>query len=133
MTDDDQVARASGPSGRVLLAEVVETGLSAAECSVIVASRASGAVVTFEGVVRDHDGGRDVAFGEAGARRLDGDAVADGGGRRCAQPYGGIDIGGGLFELAEIALGRRPEQQQGRLAVDDRAEAGQQPEQGRTA
>ncbi|TWX37096.1 molybdenum cofactor biosynthesis protein MoaE [Frigoribacterium sp. ACAM 257] len=60
MTDDDDVARASGPSGRVLLAEVVETVLSAAECSVIVASRASGAVVTFEGVVRDHDEGRDV-------------------------------------------------------------------------
>ncbi|MBF4580053.1 molybdenum cofactor biosynthesis protein MoaE [Frigoribacterium sp. VKM Ac-2530] len=59
--DPDAVATPSGPSGRVLLAEVVETVLSAAECSVIVESRASGAVVTFEGVVRDHDGGRDVA------------------------------------------------------------------------
>ena len=58
--DPDAVAVPTGPSGRVLLAEVVETVLSAAECSVIVESRASGAIVTFEGVVRDHDGGRDV-------------------------------------------------------------------------
>ena len=56
----DAVPPADGPSGRVLLAEVVSTALSATECSVIVASRASGAVVTFEGVVRDHDEGRGV-------------------------------------------------------------------------
>jgi len=56
----DAVRPADGPSGRVLLAEVVSTALSATECAVIVASRASGAVVTFEGVVRDHDDGRGV-------------------------------------------------------------------------
>jgi len=61
MTDPDSVAPAPGPSGRVLLAEVVDVPLSTAECGVIVSSRASGAVVTFEGVVRDHDEGRDVA------------------------------------------------------------------------
>ena len=57
---DDAVRTPPGPSGRVVLAEVVSTELSAAECAVMVSSRASGAVVTFEGVVRDHDEGRGV-------------------------------------------------------------------------
>jgi molybdopterin synthase catalytic subunit len=65
---------AGGPSGsgaatpggivpaadRVLLARVVDATVSVAECSALVTSRASGAVVTFEGVVRDHDEGRGV-------------------------------------------------------------------------
>ena len=51
----------AGPdASRVLLAEVVSTALSVERCSSLVASRASGAVVTFEGVVRDHDDGRGV-------------------------------------------------------------------------
>ncbi|WP_423922987.1 molybdenum cofactor biosynthesis protein MoaE [Frigoribacterium sp. 2-23] len=50
MTDDD----------RVLRARVGDAPLSVTECSALVASRASGAVVTFEGVVRDHDEGRGV-------------------------------------------------------------------------
>ena len=45
---------------RVLLARVVDEALLVAGCSALVASRASGAVVTFEGVVRDHDDGRGV-------------------------------------------------------------------------
>ena len=45
---------------RVLLARVVDVTVSVAECSALVTSRASGAVVTFEGVVRDHDEGRGV-------------------------------------------------------------------------
>jgi len=77
MTDPDSVAPAAGPSGRVLLAEVVETPLSATECSVIVASPASGAVVTFEGVVRDHDGGRDVAALHYERHPSAGDVMAD--------------------------------------------------------
>ena len=44
----------------MLLARVVDVTVSVAECSALVTSRASGAVVTFEGVVRDHDEGRGV-------------------------------------------------------------------------
>ena len=63
MTDDvaSPAGRAASPAAdRVLLARVVDEALSVTECSALVASRASGAVVTFEGVVRDHDEGRGV-------------------------------------------------------------------------
>lgn len=45
---------------RVRLARVTAEPLSVAACSALVAGPASGAVVTFEGVVRDHDDGRGV-------------------------------------------------------------------------
>ncbi|GAA3437967.1 molybdenum cofactor biosynthesis protein MoaE [Kutzneria kofuensis] len=44
----------------VVRAEISETPVSAAEHAALVADRTAGAVVTFEGVVRDHDHGRDV-------------------------------------------------------------------------
>jgi molybdenum cofactor synthesis domain-containing protein len=44
----------------VVRAEVSETPVSAAEHAALVNDRAAGAVVTFEGVVRDHDHGRGV-------------------------------------------------------------------------
>jgi molybdopterin synthase catalytic subunit len=44
----------------VTRAEVVETPLSVEEHARLVADAAAGAVVTFAGVVRDHDGGRGV-------------------------------------------------------------------------
>jgi len=50
----------SGPAARVRLARVTAEPLSVAACSALVAGPASGAVVTFEGVVRDHDDGRGV-------------------------------------------------------------------------
>lgn len=50
----------SGPAARVRLARVTAESLSVAACSALVAGPASGAVVTFEGVVRDHDDGRGV-------------------------------------------------------------------------
>jgi molybdenum cofactor synthesis domain-containing protein len=45
----------------VLRAEISETPVSAAEHAALVSDRTAGAVVTFEGVVRDHDHGRGVA------------------------------------------------------------------------
>ncbi|AMM20148.1 molybdenum cofactor biosynthesis protein MoaE [Frondihabitans sp. PAMC 28766] len=45
---------------RVLRARVVDTAVSVAECAELVGMASAGAVVTFEGVVRDHDGGRGV-------------------------------------------------------------------------
>jgi molybdopterin synthase catalytic subunit len=47
-------------STRVLRAAVVEQLLSVEEHAELVADAAAGAVVTFAGVVRNHDGGRDV-------------------------------------------------------------------------
>lgn len=46
---------------RVLRAEVVEEPLDVAELAALVDQAAAGAVVTFAGVVRDHDGGRSVS------------------------------------------------------------------------
>lgn len=45
---------------RVAVAEVRESATSAEECAAAVADAAAGAVVTFSGVVRDHDAGRSV-------------------------------------------------------------------------
>ncbi|MWB97525.1 molybdenum cofactor biosynthesis protein MoaE [Agromyces seonyuensis] len=51
-------------AGRVAFARVSETTVSVEECAAAVAGDADGAVVTFAGVVRDHDDGR-------GVRRLE--------------------------------------------------------------
>lgn len=51
---------APGGSAAILRAEVVDRGLDVAEHASLVEDRAAGAVVTFAGVVRDHDGGRGV-------------------------------------------------------------------------
>lgn len=48
-------------TARVLRAAVVAEALDVAEHEALVADRAAGAVVSFAGVVRDHDDGRDVA------------------------------------------------------------------------
>lgn len=48
------------PKGQVLKAEVSEQPLSVDEHAALVGSRQAGAVVTFAGVVRDHDHGRSV-------------------------------------------------------------------------
>jgi molybdopterin synthase catalytic subunit len=45
---------------RILLARVTAEALSVDRCSRLVHEASAGAVVTFEGVVRDHDGGRSV-------------------------------------------------------------------------
>jgi len=51
---------AHGPAP-VLLADVVDRTITVAELEALVATSADGAVVTFAGVVRDHDGGRGVS------------------------------------------------------------------------
>jgi molybdopterin synthase catalytic subunit len=50
------VSTAAGP----IIARVVDASLSVAEHEDAVADKAAGAVVSFAGVVRDHDGGRGV-------------------------------------------------------------------------
>lgn len=46
---------------RVLIARIVEERISLEECSAAVENSSAGAVVTFAGVVRDHDEGRGVS------------------------------------------------------------------------
>jgi molybdenum cofactor synthesis domain-containing protein len=48
------------PAASVVRAEVTESPLSVEELAMLVEDRGAGAVVTFSGVVRDHDGGRTV-------------------------------------------------------------------------
>lgn len=48
------------PAVEVLLADVTDEPLAAGEVAALVADSRCGAVVTFAGVVRDHDGGRGV-------------------------------------------------------------------------
>lgn len=52
---------AAAPAGaRIVRAEMTETPVSVAELARAVADRTAGAVVTFDGMVRDHDDGRSV-------------------------------------------------------------------------
>ncbi|GAA4852205.1 molybdenum cofactor biosynthesis protein MoaE [Saccharopolyspora rosea] len=53
-------AQPGRPPAEVLLAEVTEESLRVDDLARLVEHRAAGAVVTFGGVVRDHDGGRGV-------------------------------------------------------------------------
>jgi molybdopterin synthase catalytic subunit len=69
----------SGPTGTgatVLRAEVGEAPLDVAEHAALVDHAAAGAVVTFAGVVRDHDGGRAVRGLEYSAHPTAGKVVA---------------------------------------------------------
>ncbi|QKD79232.1 molybdenum cofactor biosynthesis protein MoaE [Actinomyces marmotae] len=63
-TDHGAAHEATGAEGRgcarIARAEMTEGPVSAAELARAVADRAAGAVVTFDGMVRDHDGGRAV-------------------------------------------------------------------------
>ncbi|KQQ26748.1 molybdenum cofactor biosynthesis protein MoaE [Frondihabitans sp. Leaf304] len=71
---DDDVRRI--PEHRVLLARVTADPLSVAACSTLVHEATAGAVVTFEGVVRDHDDGRGVAALEYEAHPSASDVLA---------------------------------------------------------
>ncbi|HEX3786936.1 MAG TPA: molybdenum cofactor biosynthesis protein MoaE [Pseudonocardiaceae bacterium] len=65
------------PRAKVLRAVVTEQPLSEIEHADLVAGATAGAVVTFAGVVRDHDGGRQVSELEYQAHPSAGDVVAE--------------------------------------------------------
>jgi molybdopterin synthase catalytic subunit len=67
----------TGTGAAVLRAEVGEAPLDVAEHAALVDQAAAGAVVTFAGVVRDHDGGRAVRGLEYSAHPTAGKVVAD--------------------------------------------------------
>jgi molybdopterin synthase catalytic subunit len=67
----------TGAGAAVLRADVGETPLDVAEHAALVDQAAAGAVVTFAGVVRDHDGGRAVRGLEYSAHPTAGKIVAE--------------------------------------------------------
>jgi molybdopterin synthase catalytic subunit len=80
MTPPD-FSRLSPPARRVVLAEVRDRPIEVAECAAAVDDPAAGAVVTFGGVVRNHDGGRSVTeieyVGHPTAARVVAEVAAD--------------------------------------------------------
>lgn len=70
-------ARLTEPGRRVVLADVVTTPVDPAHCADLVADDAAGAVVTFGGVVRNHDGGRAVDHIEYSAHPGAAEVVAE--------------------------------------------------------
>jgi len=76
MTERD-TSRVSPPGRRVVLAEVRDRAIEAAECAAAVDDPAAGAVVTFGGVVRNHDGGRSVTEIEYVGHPTAGQVVAE--------------------------------------------------------
>jgi molybdopterin synthase catalytic subunit len=59
-TDAVDPMAAADADRRVVMAQIAESAISVEECAAAVASAHAGAVVTFSGVVRDHDEGRGV-------------------------------------------------------------------------
>ncbi|WP_172119709.1 molybdenum cofactor biosynthesis protein MoaE [Actinomyces faecalis] len=64
------------PAARVVRAEVTEAPVSVDDLAAAVEDRGAGAVVTFDGMVRDHDGGRGVRAIAYSAHPTAGDVVA---------------------------------------------------------
>ena len=56
----DHASSSTAPAASVLRAEISDAPITVEEHAALVANDASGAVVTFAGVVRDHDGGKSV-------------------------------------------------------------------------
>ncbi len=67
----------SGAAERVVLADVVDRVVTVDEVSTVVATDQDGAVVTFAGVVRDHDGGKGVTALDYERHPSAGDVIAE--------------------------------------------------------
>jgi molybdopterin synthase catalytic subunit len=67
----------SGAADRAVLADVVDRVITVDEVSTVVATDQDGAVVTFAGVVRDHDGGRGVTALDYERHPSAGDVIAE--------------------------------------------------------
>ncbi|CAL99911.1 molybdenum cofactor synthesis domain-containing protein [Saccharopolyspora erythraea NRRL 2338] len=93
----------------VLRADVVDEAIDVDELSRLVEHRAAGAVVTFGGVVRDHDGGRGVRELEYTGHPSAGDVVAEVA-REIAARFEGVRAIAvahriGLLAIGDVALG----------------------------
>lgn len=105
---------------RVALAQVTELPLSVEAHSALVTDPAAGAVVTFGGVVRDHDGGRTVRElfyeGHPSAPDVLARVVADVAGRREGVRAVAVSHRLGALEIGDVALACA-------VSADHRAEA----------
>lgn len=70
-------AAAASSAARVLVADVVDRSITVDEVAAVVATDQDGAVVTFAGVVRDHDGGKGVTALEYERHPSAGDVIAE--------------------------------------------------------
>ncbi len=77
MTTTPDSSRVTEPARLVVRAEVVDAALDVSEHAALVDAASAGAVVTFTGVVRDHDHGRVVRELEYSAHPSAGDIVAE--------------------------------------------------------
>jgi molybdopterin synthase catalytic subunit len=121
--------RLRAPSRRVVGVSVTSAALDVAQLEALVADRAAGAVVSFAGVVRDHDGGRPVTMIEYVAHpsaeavlegvaadvaaRTDADAVA------VAHRIGPLQIGEAALVVAVSAAHRQEAFAAAALLVDE--------------
>ena len=105
----------------VLRAEVAESALDVDEHAALVTSSSDGAVVTFAGVVRDHDGGRHVVELEYSAHPSAASVLAEVAADVAARAAGGVRAVAvshrvGLLSIGDVALACA-------VAADHRAEA----------
>lgn len=97
-----------GPAARIALAQVTEVPLSVDEHARLVDDRSAGAVVTFGGVVRDHDGGKTVRTlyyeGHPSAGDVLARVVAEVAGRRSGLRAVAVSHRLGALEIGDVAL-----------------------------
>lgn len=107
-------------SVRIALAQVTDTPLSVEEHAAMVDDRAAGAVVTFGGVVRDHDEGRSVTAlhyeGHPSAGDVLASVVTEVTGRRAGVRAVAVSHRLGALEIGDVALACA-------VAAEHRAEA----------
>ncbi|WP_298181090.1 molybdenum cofactor biosynthesis protein MoaE [Saccharomonospora sp.] len=117
---EDAQKPGTGGQARVALAQVTEAELSVEEHARLVADPAAGAVVTFSGVVRNHDHGRTVTSlhyeGHPTAGEVLARVVSDVAGRRGGVRAVAVSHRIGALEIGDVALACA-------VAADHRAEA----------
>ncbi|OZM70541.1 molybdenum cofactor biosynthesis protein MoaB [Amycolatopsis antarctica] len=113
-------AAGAGAPARVALAQVTETPVTVEEHAALVDDRAAGAVVSFGGVVRDHDGGRSVSTLDYEGHPTAGDVlarvVAEVAGRRNGLRAVAVSHRIGALRIGDVALAVA-------VAAEHRAEA----------
>ncbi|MCP2251986.1 molybdenum cofactor synthesis domain-containing protein [Prauserella aidingensis] len=106
--DGESGAGDAGAAVRILRADVTEDPLSVDEHAELVGDDAAGAVVTFSGVVRDHDGGRTVSSlyyeGHPSAPSVVAEVVADVAKRRRGVRAVAVSHRIGSLEIGDVAL-----------------------------
>jgi molybdopterin synthase catalytic subunit len=88
---------------RVVLADVVDRSITVDEVSAVVATDHDGAVVTFAGIVRDHDGGKGVDGLEYERHPSAGEVIADVA-RQIAEAYPEVRIAV-LHRVGALSIG----------------------------